>query len=119
MKEPNNPETLKKRGWSIIRKTQVIGTIIGGLSTIGIVAFCAVIPPQHLFDFSSLLLILTVVDPLTLICKVFGLSLKLDNGSGGFAFFPLCLVFIMNSVLGFLLGSLVGQLIKYKRAKGR
>ena len=110
-----NRGILNWRNWSIIRKAQVIGTLAGALFTIGTVVIYTSTGP-HGLDISFALLLLTIMPTL----KIFGMSIKAlsaDNGAGSggdywamWAMFPLCLVVITNSVLGFLLGSFVGLL---------
>jgi len=126
MNESTNPEPQKKRGWSswsIICKVQIIGALLGAFPTIGIIVFCAMIPPgghQGFPDFPGFLLDLSEYPTAIIVCSVFGMSLNwfTNNSVGGPAFFPECAAVIVNTILFFIVGSIVGVLIKkYKNFK--
>ena len=101
---------------AIIRNAPIIGALLGLLFTTGITVFIILNPPQRLFDFSGLVMELAM-EPATLIAHIFGKSPGwfVNDATGGFAVFPLCLVFIINSVLGFVFGYFVKALKRAPR----
>jgi hypothetical protein len=54
-----------------------------------------------------------------LVCSVFGVSLNwfTNNATGGAAVFPECVAVIINSILGFLVGTFIGWLIQKLKTK--
>jgi hypothetical protein len=94
-----NPEAPKRHGWSIVRKTQVIGALASVLITIGILFL-----PGSIYSFSGLLAILTMA-PAILVAKAFGKPMhwSVNDKTGGPAVFPFCLIIITNAFLGFSL----------------
>jgi hypothetical protein len=101
---------------AIIRKAPIIGALLGILFTTGITVFYLLNPPQHLFDFSGLLMELAMM-PATIIVRVFGISAHwfVNDATGGIAVFPLCTVFFTNLVVGFLFGCLIRALTRTAR----
>jgi len=97
-----NSEKPKRCGWSIVRKAQVIGALVGGLFTIGAAFYCALIPPEHLFDFSDSLLFLITAPIFLLVSR---------DAGGPMVVFE-CFAVIVNSFLCFLAGTFIGWLIQ-------
>jgi len=119
----NNPEGQKKCRWPIVYTTQIIGALIGLVLTIGSIWLCAITAPHEAGgDFPTFMLMLVLI-PTGIICRVSGMPLKLfvDNGVGGssdqWSISTICLVAIINAVLFLLLGWLVGKLIQNKASK--
>jgi hypothetical protein len=115
MSEPNNPEKPKQRGWSswsVIRKAQIIMAAISALTTIVILTLCEVINPGYHNDLERVLgdAGLYVMLPAALFVGLFGVAPHWFDLRGGAAVFPLCVIILINSLLGFLCGTLIGLL---------
>lgn len=120
MNESINQETPRKRAWSswsCVRRSQIFGAVVGMLLTIGIIVLCTLIRP----NLYSILGFLgdAIMAPSIWIARMFGLSSHwfVNDKTGGPAVFPLCIMIIINAMLGFLLGTLVGVLKKCNNAK--
>jgi hypothetical protein len=116
----NEPPTSLKRGWSswpVVRKAQIIGAIAAGLLTTGIVVLCVLFQPKVM----SILGFLgdAVAIPAIFIVSLFGVPANwFDNErTGGPAIFPLCLIVAFNTLLGGLIGAVMGQLLKFIKKK--
>ena len=111
MNDPRVPSTQKQRGWSswsIVRKAQIIGAATGLVFTTGLMVYCAATPSASIFSFSGQLALLVFWVPLQTVRKITGLPLASFN-SFPRAFF---LALILNTVICFLLGSMIGLLVK-------
>jgi len=112
MNESKNPDIQNKRGWSIVRKAQVIGALVGALWTIMI----NFIPPgghEGYPDFVGMLLILTLMPT----CKILRVQLNwfTNYKTDGTDIEHLCVAVIINLILGMLVGTFVGYIMKLKK----
>ena len=116
MNESTNPEPSKKRGWSIVRKAQIMGALVCGIFTAGIVIYCRSNHPDFM-DIGGLISFFTML-PAMAASKLFGISLLKDNNAGELTIFSSHVIVIINSILGFLIGDIVGRLIKLFKNNG-
>jgi len=101
------------RRLSVMRKAQIIGAVSGALLTWGVIELATHHDPQNCDVATQAMLTIPLMIP-DLICKALHVSVyQLKNGGGkelsmsGFCFFVL-----INALLFFFLGSLVGWFIK-------
>jgi hypothetical protein len=114
MTESKNTETPKTRGWSawsVVRKGQIIGAAAGALLTVGAWAFTALYPSHRLFDLGSDVLMLSCLPAVLILSTLSGQSKNWSVLNAFPGFLGIALVFSVNSVLGFIAGSLVGGFI--------
>jgi hypothetical protein len=113
-----NSENPKKRGWTIVRKAQVIGAVFGALFAIVVLIYCQINPPRF-WDFAGYLLML-VQAPTILICNALGLSPNslYGKGSGNLTNGSFCLLVFNNALLFGLLGTIIGWM-RQRHAKRR
>jgi hypothetical protein len=118
----SNPEISKQRrweSWSVLRKAQIVGALAGSLVTIVIIVLCVLFQPKVM----SILGFFgdAVAMPAVLIVSAFGVPAHwFDNDqTGGPAVFPLCLIVALNTLLGGLMGTVIGQLLKFIKPKGK
>jgi predicted cobalt transporter CbtA len=111
-----NRTTLKRRGWSIVRKAQIIGASVGASISIGVIVFANSYEHLELFDIAAILLIL-IVFPFNLICHTFGANLQSFSGSGWRECFFAVLVVITNAFILLLVGTFVGWLVDKQKNK--
>jgi hypothetical protein len=109
-----NSENPKRCGWSIVRKAQIVGTLIGLVFTIAL----AITPAgghQGYPDFAGFLMILFLMPT----CIIFHKDLHWfsNDYTGGILTQPLCLAVITNAILGFLIGTFFGWLIQKLKRK--
>lgn len=122
MNESINPETQNKRGWSVVRKAQVIGILTGVVITVGVIAYDTATAPHEPVD-AAMLLSLVSLGPTALIGKALGLTLHLykDNGEGGsgnqLSLAVVCLVMVVNSLLYFAIGTFIGWIFEKEGSK--
>ena len=120
MNESIKTETPRKRDWSVVRKTQIVGVLIGVAITVGIIAYDKATAPHEPVD-AAMLLSIVVLGPTAILCKTLGLTVHLykDNGAGGssnqFALSVLCVVIIVNSLIGFVAGTIIGKILPNKK----
>jgi hypothetical protein len=113
MNEPENHEPPKKELWRLILKFQIIGALLAGLLT----AIVNVSPPgggQGYLGFMGAFSGLSLMPTFSLLNLPMGWFS--DPQTGGFIFSHICLAIIINSLLGFIFGTLIG-LLKSKKQK--
>jgi hypothetical protein len=109
-----NPEASKRRGWSIIRKAQIIGILVAVLFTVGTQIFYFLNPPQTILDLSVALLLLSALPATLISSKVLGQHVDLlTYGLPKF----LAITLTVNLILGFVVGTFIGWLIQKLKTK--
>ena len=116
------PETGSKTGWSTrtaIRKGQIIGEAVSGVVTVVIIVLCRLMQPKALGIFAWLYF--AILQPAGFfLAELFGTNASwFDNDEGNLAFLPICLIVGTNTIVGYLLGTLVGALVKLIGSKNR
>lgn len=111
-----NRRILKRRGWSIVRKAQIIGATVGALISIGVILFASSDEHPDIFDLAVGLLILISL-PLGLICRTFRVSLTQLSGPGWREYLFAVLVIVTNAFILFLVGTCIGWLIEKVKNK--
>jgi len=109
-----NPGILNWRRWSLVRKSQVIGTLIGVVLSSGIIGVTVVAEPQQPGGALWLLLLL-VCWPACKAAKVLGWDLWLYSGDQGFSWMAFGLIVLTDSLLFFLGGGFVGWMARRSR----
>lgn len=107
---------LKRRGWSIVRKAQIIGAAMGALISVGVILFATTDKSSDFFDPATILVIL-ILSPLDRICRTFGMSLTPLNAPGWRECLLATLVVITNAFICFLVGTCIGWLVEKSKPK--
>jgi hypothetical protein len=96
--------------WSIVRKAQIIGTLAGALVTVGFIIIYLTILPKG--DIGAAMFIMWLAWPAVLVCELFGWMSLLQADAGMNLVLSWCLMIIINSFIGFLVGSIIGFIQK-------
>ena len=112
-----NPEAPKRRGWSIVRKAQIIGAVTGALLTVAILIFNADATSANPENYGPVILLGLVSFPslpLLALCKMLGLKFLFDNNHNeGEASMSLdCLLVAVNAISYFVIGTIIGLSIR-------
>jgi hypothetical protein len=116
-----NTGILNWRSWSIVRKSQVIGTLTGALLTIAIVLLGTLQDSHEPYSILDIMTILTMY-PAVLICRLFAWTLWLSKAQGTsteLSLLALAVVAFINSCLFFFLGTITGYTLLGWRARRR
>lgn len=114
-----NRGILKWRTWSIVHKAQVVGALIGVLSTIGEPLLNA-LPwieaephrsPINIFTVTGML----VFYPTSLVCDAFGWRPFLYTGNEGPSLIVLSVAVVINCLLCMVIGTFVGFLLQRRK----
>ena len=112
--DAENPEAPKWRGWPILQRAQLIGAISGVLLTGGAYVIYLLNPPESMLAPSFSVLLLSGFPATLIISKISGHPQDLlINGIPEF----LAIAFLVNVILGFLFGTLIGWLIQKLKTK--
>ena len=107
-----NPEILNSRGWSVVRKAQIIGVLAGVLITLGMPLILKAYDGGA-FAFLLLWLEWEIFSPAAVICRLFGWEWQ---GSSGPSWLQTTLAALTNAVLLSLVGTLIGWIVaKFKK----
>ncbi len=110
-----NRRILNWSAWSILRKAQVIGAISGLLLSLGIQSFFVGTAPHELFDSFSILWFIVSAVPLA-IMRAVGIG-TIHTGKFGYSWITFTLVALINSLLFFVAGSVIGWLLKSRNSR--
>ncbi len=112
--EIKRPEDLNRRGWSVVRKAQVIGAAAGASMTIAV----PLILKAYGNGPDTFLLVLcwaVVLGPAGGICKLFGWEWQILISKGP-SWVQTVLAILTNAFLLFLVGTLIGWIVgKFKK----
>ena len=111
-----NPEAPKRRGWSIVRKAQIIGALIGAIGTTTFNLIGDIVHDPHDFSWAGIILIFIDL-PTWLILKLFGQESLLSPDQGRGVILPYFLLGLVNALLLFFVGTFIGLLIQKLKRK--